>query len=212
MIRGVIFDVDGVLIDSESCFRESAKWAFGQWGHVITDKELMCYMGSGERRCFENIIEANNIKTNIDTLLYYSEHRYLQTIHLHGNIIAGAQEFIDNCLDLKLKLALASGSRKEKVLANLSSVRLSRDLFDYMVTGEECNPKPDPQIFCYAADGLGLMPNECLVVEDSINGVTAAKDGGFKCLALLTNFSKEQLSRADYISKDLRGAEQWITQ
>jgi sugar-phosphatase len=87
---------------------------------------------------------------------------------------------------------------------NLREIGLPESVFDATVNGLEVErKKPDPEVFLKAAEKLGLRPEECLVVEDAVNGVAAGKAAGAKVLGLMTSFSAEELSQADWIVKDL---------
>ncbi len=87
---------------------------------------------------------------------------------------------------------------------NLREIGIPASTFDATINGlEVVNKKPDPEIFLKAASKLGLKPEECLVVEDAVNGIKAGKAAGCKCLGLTTSFSAGLLKEADWIAKDL---------
>ena len=89
-------------------------------------------------------------------------------------------------------------------MGNLKEIGLGPDLFDAIVVGEDVSQKkPAPDIFLLAADYLKLKPEECLVVEDAVSGVAAAKAAGSRCLALTTSFGREELAQADLFAADL---------
>jgi len=86
----------------------------------------------------------------------------------------------------------------------MTEIGLSLTYFDAVVTAEDAkHKKPDPEIFLVAAGRLGLEPGECLVIEDSITGVAAAKTAGTRCLAITSTFITEQLDGADYFARNL---------
>jgi beta-phosphoglucomutase len=117
------------------------------------------------------------------------------------------REFIQRCRDRQLKLAIATSADEVKMSVNLQEVGLAKNIFDAIVNGLEVErKKPFPDVFILAANKLGLQPENCLVVEDAINGVIAAKAAGCKCLALTTSFDGLDLKDADWIAKDLLDA------
>ena len=101
-------------------------------------------------------------------------------------------------------MALATSADRIKMAVNLTEIGLSEDTFDSIVTGLEVDKKkPFPDIYLKAAKNLGLEPNECLVVEDAVSGIKAAKAAGCRCLAVATSFSIEALKEADWICRSL---------
>lgn len=105
---------------------------------------------------------------------------------------------------MDLKTAVATSASPYKVKINLELIGLEEALFDTVVTGDEIkNNKPHPEIFIKAATKLGLKPVECLVIEDAPGGVEAAVEAGCKCLAVMSSFTADELSKADWIVKDL---------
>jgi HAD superfamily hydrolase (TIGR01509 family) len=101
-------------------------------------------------------------------------------------------------------MAIASSADQVKILINLREIGLDANIFQAIVNGQDVErKKPFPDIYILAAKKLGLNPAECLVVEDAVSGVSAAKSAGSKCLALTTSFLEERLTEADWICKDL---------
>jgi HAD superfamily hydrolase (TIGR01509 family) len=120
--------------------------------------------------------------------------------------VIGAREFIDWCRQLGLKLAVAGGADNVTMENNLRQVNLPPELFDAIVTGEDiARKKPAPDVFMLAARRMGLRPDECLVIEDAVAGVQAAKSAGCKCLGLTGSFSEGDLlnAGADWVAPDL---------
>jgi HAD superfamily hydrolase (TIGR01509 family) len=118
----------------------------------------------------------------------------------------GAREFIDWCRQLGLKLAVVGGADNVTMENNLRQVNLPPELFDAIVTGEDiARKKPAPDVFMLAARRMGLRPDECLVIEDAVAGVQAAKSAGCKCLGLTGSFSEGDLlnAGADWVAPDL---------
>ena len=109
-------------------------------------------------------------------------------------------------------MADASSADRVKVDINLREMGVPNDTFDAIISGSDVtHKKPNPEIFLKAASKLGLKPDECLVVEDAVNGVEAAKAAGCRCLALTTSFSAELLQKADWITSNLSEVPEEIT-
>jgi len=111
---------------------------------------------------------------------------------------------VSKCRNLGLKLALATSADRIKMQANLNEIGIPASSFDATVTGlDVVNKKPYPDIYIKAAEKLGLRAADCLVVEDAVSGITAARRAGCRCLAVSTSFAAEMLSEADWICDSL---------
>jgi HAD superfamily hydrolase (TIGR01509 family) len=116
-------------------------------------------------------------------------------------------EFIARCREAGIKTAIATSADLMKMEINLREIGLPAETFDATVNGlEVVHKKPSPEIYLTAAGRVGVDPCHCLVVEDAVNGVQAAKAAGMYCLALTTSFDAEQLKQADWICGDLEEA------
>ena len=105
-----------------------------------------------------------------------------------------------------IKIVLASSADRRKIESNLKAAKIDSDIFDAIVSGDDVGKKkPNPDIYLYAADKINEKPENCIVVEDALNGIIAAKTAGMKCIALDTSFDKEELEseNPDYICSDL---------
>jgi len=204
MIKGVIFDMDGVLVDSEPYICEAGVRMFLEKGLKVQPNDFKEFTGMGEDRYLGGVAEKYGFTFNpsTDKARTYQIYKELVT----GNIqpLPGVISFIGKCKNRKLKLAVASSADNIKVRINLKEIGLLHDTFDAIVDGEEVTKKkPHPDVFLKALEKLHIRPDECLVVEDAISGIRAAIDAGCKCLALTTSFPPEKLKEANWISKDL---------
>ena len=121
--------------------------------------------------------------------------------------LPGVHEFMETCRKRGKKTAVASSADRVKVEGNLAEIGLDHDCFDVILTAEDVvHKKPAPDIFLLAAERLGLDARDCLVIEDAVSGVAAAKAAGARCLALTSSFTKDQLRDADYWAADLADA------
>jgi HAD superfamily hydrolase (TIGR01509 family) len=204
---GVIFDMDGVLVDSEPFICKAAMMMFSEHGLTVRPEDFLPFVGAGENRYIGGVAEKYNFPIDIDRDKKRTYDIYLEIIKGELKPLPGVREFIAQCRAIGLKLAVASSADVRKVRGNLSEVGLPLETFDAVVTGEDVvNKKPAPDIFIAAAKNLNLQPAECLVVEDAVNGIQAAKTAGARCLALATSFNEYQLSQADWIAADLSQA------
>jgi len=204
MIKGVIFDMDGVLVDSEPFICEAGIKMFAEHGLEVKAEDFIPFVGTGENRYLGGVAEKYNFPIDIDRDKARTYDIYTQIVKGRISPLPGVNDFIEKCRNKGLKLAVATSADKIKMRVNLTEIGISPETFDAVVNGLDVDKKkPDPEIFIKAAQQLGLECSETLVVEDAVNGVEAAKAAGARCLGLCTSFSPEELSQADWTAADL---------
>ena len=207
MIQAVLFDMDGVLVDTERQMCLAAIQMFKEMGVTVQPDDFLPFVGAGENRYLGGVAEKYGIKLDIDAAKFRAYTIFGEIVHGQLNPLRGVREFIDRCRAHGVKTAVATSADLMKMEINLREIGLSAETFDATVNGlEVVHKKPSPEIYLTAAQRIGVEPNHCLVVEDAINGVQAAKSAGMYCLALTTSFNAEQLNQADWICKDLSEA------
>ncbi len=205
--RGVIFDMDGVLVDSEAFICRAACRMFGELGQTVQPEDFTPFIGTGENRYLGGVAEKYGLAVDIDQIKRRTYDIYLEIIQGELEPLPGVHDFIQKCRDLGKRLAVASSADRRKVVGNLNEIGLAPELFDAVIVGEDVeHKKPAPDIFLLAAEQLRLTPEQCLVVEDAVSGVAAAKAAGARCLALTTSFDQDALADADYFAADLSQA------
>jgi HAD superfamily hydrolase (TIGR01509 family) len=204
LIRAVIFDMDGVLVESEPFIAEAAIRMFAEKGHTVTREEFRPFIGMGEDRFIGGVAARRGIPLDSPRDKARTYDIYEELIRGRLRPLPGVPDFVLACRARGLALAVASGADRIKVDANLREVALARTLFDAIVDGTEVErKKPAPDIYVEAARRLKIDPGACLVVEDAVAGVAAAKAAGSRCLALTTSFAADRLREADWIAADL---------
>ncbi len=209
MIRGVIFDMDGVLVDSEKYICEAAMAMFKEHGVETSPDDFLPFVGAGEDRYVGGV--AGKYGFAIDLARDKARTYAIYADIVHGKLapLDGVHEFIAKCRDRRIKLAVATSADRVKMEVNLAEIGVAADTFDALVNGLDiARKKPDPQIFLEAAKRLALPTSQCLVVEDAVNGIQAGKSAGARCLGLTTTFSAEELSAAgaEWTAPNLAGA------
>jgi HAD superfamily hydrolase (TIGR01509 family) len=204
MIRGILFDMDGVLVDSESFICKSAVLMFGELGLKVSPADFIPFVGMGENRYIGGVAEKYGLSVDIMQAKARTYQIYKTIIKGKLTALPGVREFIDKCRKKGFKLAVATSADQVKMEANLNEINLLPDLFNATVNGLEVeNKKPHPDIYLKAPERLGLKPEECLVVEDALSGIKAAAAAGCKCLAVTSSFAKNELAEADWICDSL---------
>ena len=203
MIKAVIFDMDGVIVDSEplhyKVFMEHTK---SKWGLSISDEEYNTFIGTTNHHIYSTLKQKYGIEGDLELLVKAYEKKCLDFVlsSKTEHPILGVDILVKNLYKNKIKLGLASSSPKKSINAILELFDLDQ-FFDVKVSGQEVeHSKPAPDIFLRVAELLNISPQECLVFEDSRNGVTAAKAAGMHCIAYYNpNSGNQDLSRADRI-------------
>jgi beta-phosphoglucomutase len=206
-LAGVIFDMDGVLADSEPFILEAAMRMFQNVYHLaVKPADFRPFVGTGEDRFIGGVAEKYGVPLVMPRDKETTYAIYLKLIRGRLTALPGAVAFVEQCRRRGLKVAVASSADRIKVDGNLAEIGLPSNEFDAIVTGSDVErKKPDPQIFLTAAAKLRLDPSHCLVIEDAVSGVKAAKAAGCRCLGLMTTFDGAAITAAgaDWIAKDL---------
>ncbi len=206
-IEAVLFDMDGVLVDSEVYIRQAGIEMFREKGYEVSAEDFMPFTGMGENRYLGGVAEKHNIPFQLEKDKARTYEIYAGLVKGKLDALDGVFSFIEKCQEQGLKLAIASSADLVKVHINLEEMGINKGTFQAIVTGLDIeHKKPAPDIFLKAAEMVGADPIRCLVVEDAISGVAAGKAAGAKVLGLTTSFSPEELSGADWITDTLATA------
>ena len=200
-IKAVIFDMDGVLIDSEPLWRKAMIEGFASIGVLITEEDCKKTTGNRLKEVVEYWFEKLDI---LDFLPTEIEHRIInmlvKLINKEGKAISGVIEVINFCNNKNIKIGLATSSSNQLMEAVLEKLKL-KNTFKCSISAENMEyGKPHPEVFLICATQLQISPLECLVIEDSINGVIAAKAAFMRVIALpeQENINNHKFSIADY--------------
>jgi len=199
-IRAVIFDMDGVLADSEPLINAAAISMFKEKGLIVQPQDFSPFVGAGEDRYIGGVAEKYQFPLDLSMAKRRTYEIYLDLVPLQLEAFPGVSDLVRACREAGLLLAVASSADEIKVVANLQKIELPVEFWDAVVAGEQAKrKKPAPDIFLSAARKLGLNPAECVVVEDAVNGIQAAKAAGMRCIAVAHTFTPERLREADLV-------------
>ncbi|MEE4284493.1 MAG: HAD family phosphatase, partial [Mariniphaga sp.] len=181
----VIFDMDGVLVNSEPFYIEVEQTNFRQLGLEISEKEHQTYQGTATDRMWHLIKERHGIEHPVDELVKMTNSLvtpYFKSLEKMDSM-PGVEKLILNLKGKGIPLALASSSYVDVIEIILQKTGLKK-YFDVVVSSQMAGAsKPEPDIFLLAAQKLGAQPEKCVVIEDSTNGIAAAKRAGMYCIA-----------------------------
>lgn len=205
-MKYVIFDMDGVLINSEPVTMKAASDALTEYGVNHTMKDFEEFIGAGEDKFITCLTKRDNKTEVCDAAMKKMYDLIAERADDELVVYPSATKLLSQ---LKLKgytLALASSSAMQKLEVSLKAAKIPNDTFDVILSGSDVkNKKPDPEMYLTAMKKLGAKPHECIIVEDAINGVKSAKSAGVECFAVTTSFDKETLKSngADYVYDDI---------
>ena len=199
-LTAIIFDMDGVLIDSEPAHKLAKERAFARFGVTLPEDIYEHYKGSTDETVMNEVVPTiPGLHVNAQEMLRL-KHAEFEAIEHMAQPIAGAKEFV-TWARTKFRIALATSATSRNRQVTLKRLGLTNS-FDYIVDASGFSrPKPDPEIFQIALRALKAEPPECIVIEDSLNGVLAGKAAGCRVAAITTSFSEGLLrkSGADHI-------------
>ncbi len=204
MIKGVLFDMDGVLVDSEPFICKAAIMMFEELGAKVMAEDFLPFVGTGENRYIGGVAENYGIVVDIEQVKRRTYEIYEKIVRDQLMPLPGVHEFITKCRERGFKLALATSADRIKMEVNLREIKLSPDIFNSVITGlDVINKKPFPDIYIKAAVNIGLKPEECLVAEDAVSGIRAGKSAGCRCLGITSSFAASDLIEADWVCESL---------
>ncbi|MGL5316645.1 MAG: HAD family hydrolase [Peptostreptococcaceae bacterium] len=179
-IEAAIFDMDGLIFDTERIYFETWSKVFKKYGYKMTKEVYASVMGTGRDNVKKVFIENYGANLPID-IMYKEKDEELNKIIKKGKIPLkkGVNEILDYLKEKGYKIALATSAKRERAAKHLVEAKI-KDKFDVIVCGDEVSKsKPHPEIFMTAADKLGINNyKNCIVLEDSKAGIQAAFDGG----------------------------------
>ncbi|MDH5641321.1 MAG: HAD family phosphatase [Nitrospira sp.] len=213
-MRAIIFDFDGVIADTEPLHFQGLRRTLAEIGITLTEPDYYeHYLGFDDRGCIVEALRVNRIPTaepTVQDLMRKKAEAYLASIRDHLVIFPGVREFVEAAASA-YPIAIASGALRPEIELILEQAGI-RKAFRHITSAEDVTrSKPDPEPFLHALACLNnqqidspLTPDACLVIEDSLPGVRAAKAAGMKVLAVTNTHTVQDLHEADVVSADLR--------
>jgi HAD superfamily hydrolase (TIGR01509 family) len=211
MIKTVIFDMDGVLIDSEPIHKSINQEFFREIGVPVSDKEYEeQFVGSPLEQMFVQLKQSNNISASISELTDECGKRILSGFEdAELSAAHGVGNLLNEIKNMGLNLAVGSSSSPKLISLVINKIGLN-EYFQHLVSGYEVeNGKPYPDLFLHIAGLFGTNPNDCFVIEDSALGVEASSRAGMNTIGV-RNISEvvQNLSKADLVVEDFSSIEQ----
>jgi beta-phosphoglucomutase len=217
LLKAVIFDCDGIIADNEPLHLRLFQKVLGEDGIPLTEKEYYdTYLGMDDKGCFTAVLSAHGRSATSDMIhdLIERKARYYREAIDHELILFPGVRSLVQEASKRYRLAVASGALLDEIKLILKAADI-RKAFNVIVSAEDVSAgKPDPEGFNKALTCLNasppkldspIQPKECLVIEDSIAGVQAAKAARMRCLGVTNSYPRELLKEADLIVDSLEG-------
>ncbi len=204
-IKAIIFDMDGVISDTQSLHSSVESELLKEYGVDIHPDEITYrYAGTTSYQMFPHVFSSFAVAMPDLEMLVEEKRRRIDKA-THGNVraVPGTKEFIQGVKAKNLPIAIASASRLEYIDIVVSELGI-KESFNALASSMEVeNGKPEPDVFLLAASRLGVLPENCVVIEDGIAGMIGAKRGGMQCIGLVRTKDNREYP-ADLIVSDLR--------
>lgn len=206
-MNGLIFDLDGVIGDTEPIIAEATIQVYRElYGIELALEDFHPYIGTGAVRYTVGPAEERGLDMDVERAVQMRHDNFIALLASGRDIsFPGVHALIAAAAAAPgWRLALATSSPGEKSRATLRAARVAPERFDAYIHGDMITrKKPDPEIYQRAAGELGIAPAACIAVEDAVNGIEAGKRAGMKVLAVTNSFPREKLGEADLIIDSL---------
>ena len=204
-IKGIIFDMDGLLVDTEGFHVIAWKNLFKEKGIKVDDHIYLDYAGVADNLFLDDLRNKGYILPCWDSRALIAE-KTQKLIRLAETqkvlLFPGAKETLESA-SRRFKVAVASNSERDFVVKVLENAGIA-GFFRFVTSRNDVSrPKPEPDVYLKTAKKMGLAPCECVVFEDSEVGVESARRAGMICIAITTTSGPEKLKKADYIYENL---------
>jgi HAD superfamily hydrolase (TIGR01509 family) len=205
--KAVIFDMDGVLVDTEPVYIGINRALFAKLGVNMSMEKMLTYVGISANRFWKEVRDDYHLPHSVSKLIALEKQRQVSYFTATPSIpeVPGARMLLSELTRNGVSLAIASSSSPEIIGAILTKTGLC-SFFPVCISGQDiARGKPAPDIFLLAAEKMGMQAKDCLVIEDSPHGIAGAKEAGMVCVGYSNPHSGNQnLSAADLIIRDFK--------
>ena len=212
MLKAILFDFDGVLVDTEPLHLQAFQKVLGEEGFALTERDYYAkYVGLDDKGCFQAVLSDQRpavTASMIQRLVERKAKLFLEHLQTNLSVYPGIADFVA-VTARHYRLAIVSGALRHEIEFSLEAAGI-RKQFQHITAAQDVqNGKPDPEGYLHALALLNrqspVTASECLVIEDTIPGIQAAHAAGMRCLAVSNTFPETELSLADAVTSTLKG-------
>jgi beta-phosphoglucomutase family hydrolase len=198
-LEAVLWDLDGVIADTGEYHYQAWQEVFGKRGYAFSKEDFMRHFGRRHDTIIRFAIGENISTEEFNIITCEKQENYRRRVVSNIRPLPGAIELIRSLNEHGIKTAIASSAPMENIEIIIKGLKIE-GCFQAIASGTEvAEGKPSPQIFLLAAEKLEATPSNCVVIEDAIAGVSAAKQAGMKCIAVTNSHPGKSLKKADLI-------------
>lgn len=197
----ILWDMDGTIFDTKDCHYSTWVIALKKHGYALSRKVFDDNFGRNNHSLLPHFLGFKPDNNLVEQLIEEKEAYFRQIAPEEVTLVAGVENWFTEAKQAQIPQAVASSAPMENITTLISSFNL-RHYFDVFVSGADLAAKPEPDVFLETAKILDRSPENCVVVEDSIPGVKAAKNAGMTCIAVATTCTPSDLLLADFVVKD----------
>ena len=209
MASGILFDFNGVIVDDEPQHCDALIATLAEYGYPL-DRETYYrdYLGFDDRECFRFTFARDGETVEESRLLEAIERKnghYERAIRADMHLVPGAADFVEAAALDGHQLAIVSGALRREIALVLKLAGLTPHFAEIVAAEDVSACKPDPQGFNRAREALGVAATRCVVIEDSLPGLAAARAAGLRCVMLSTSHAQDSLTGGDVVWRDFVG-------
>ena len=198
-LEAVLWDLDGVIADTGIYHYQAWQDVFGKRGVTFTEEQFMRHFGQRHDTIIRTALGSNISAVEFNAITIEKQENYRRRVANNIRPLPGAVELIRSLNQHGIKTAIASSAPPENIEIIIRGLGIE-DCFQAIARGTDvAEGKPNPEVFLLAAEKLGVEPGSCVVIEDAIAGVAAARKAGMKCVAVTNSHPRNSLKQADLI-------------
>lgn len=199
----VLWDMDGVICDSASCHHLAWNRMMAGRGVMVTDEVFRGGFGRRTDAFIRSLVGSEVPPSEVQKIALEKESYFRQIVRGCLEPLPGVISLLNSLREAGYPMALASSAPRANIDLTLTDLKIT-GFFETVVSGDDVTDgKPSPQIFLLAAERLGVVPARCLVIEDAVVGITAARRAGMFCLAVTNTYPADRLGAADMVVDSL---------
>jgi len=195
MLQAIVFDMDGVIVDSHPVHRLAWKQFLLTLGKEVSDRDLDCILEGWKR---EEMLRYFLGELTDDQVTEYGHRKdeFFQQVGMRPKLVPGLRKFVNHLESLGIPKAIATSASQRRTRLTLDRLGLSQHFPVVITANDVVHGKPDPAVYFMAAAKMGVDPENIAVMEDSVSGVKAAKSAGMRCLGIAKNSRRALLRQA----------------